>query len=200
MTDNFDIIRPILDVTDPDDFYHVQIIRRGKDHPGLPSANRTINSYYLSHLSPLEKYEQEIKDMCEYFGARAYINLARRSFRDVSIMTVKALVTRIADGDFKKPYRAWNTACGTIKSKKDTAWVVDVDKDAIGSVYNQQMEDFLRFLRPRGEEKVKHRIPTKSGYHLITNSFNVKEFNEQYPDIAVHRNNPTVLYIPKSLD
>ena len=37
-------------------------------------------------------------------------------------------------------------------------------------------------------------IPTKSGNHLITSPFNIKQFKEKYPDIDVHKNNPTLLY------
>lgn len=198
MIDNFHIIEPMLNVSDGDDFYHVQIIRRGKDHPELPSANRTIMSYYISKLSPMEKYRDEIKTLCEVFGARAYINLARRSFRDVTVNTVKSLVTRLAEGDFKKPYRAWNTVSGSLKSKKDTAWVVDMDNDCPGSDRAIAVENFINSLQPAGE-KIIARVPTKSGFHLITESFNVMEFNKVYPDISVHRNNPTVLYVPKSL-
>ena len=37
-------------------------------------------------------------------------------------------------------------------------------------------------------------IPTKSGCHLITTPFNLQQFKEKYPDIDVHKNNPTLLY------
>ena len=199
MVDNFGIVYPLLDTSDKDDFYHVQIIRRGKDHPNLPSANRTIISYYVSSLSPLSKYEYEIKTMCEIFKARAYINLARRSFKDVTIKTVKSLVTRISDGDYKKPYKAWNTVCGALKSKKDTCWVIDMDGYVIGCPEASEIENFVNSLTPIGD-KIKYRIPTKTGHHLITSGFHLQNFHTAYPDIEVHKNNPTILYIPKSLD
>lgn len=37
---------------------------------------------------------------------------------------------------------------------------------------------------------------TKSGYHLITKPFDMQVFRERFPDIDVHKNNPTNLYIP----
>ena len=43
-------------------------------------------------------------------------------------------------------------------------------------------------------------IPTKNGYHIITKPFNLKQFKDKYSDIDVHKNNPTILYIPKNLD
>lgn len=48
--------------------------------------------------------------------------------------------------------------------------------------------------------KIYDYIPTKNGYHIITKPFNLKQFKDKYPDIDVHKNNPTILYIPKSLD
>ena len=35
---------------------------------------------------------------------------------------------------------------------------------------------------------------------IITKPFNLKQFKDKYPDIDVHKNNPTILYIPKNLD
>ena len=37
-------------------------------------------------------------------------------------------------------------------------------------------------------------IPTKSGWHIITTPFNLQQFKEKYPNIDVHKNNPTLLY------
>ena len=44
-------------------------------------------------------------------------------------------------------------------------------------------------------------FPTKSGVHLITRPFNLKEFHDTFPDVDVHKNSMgTVLYIPDSLE
>jgi hypothetical protein len=42
-------------------------------------------------------------------------------------------------------------------------------------------------------------IPTKSGYHLITERFDVMEFKKQYPEVDIQKKNPTLLYLPDSL-
>ena len=42
MIDNFKLIKLLLRFPDDDTYYHLQIIRRGKDHPELPAANRMI--------------------------------------------------------------------------------------------------------------------------------------------------------------
>jgi hypothetical protein len=43
-------------------------------------------------------------------------------------------------------------------------------------------------------------IPTKNGCHLITKRFDGLEFYKQYPDIDIQKKNPTLLYLPESLE
>jgi hypothetical protein len=38
-------------------------------------------------------------------------------------------------------------------------------------------------------------IPTKSGIHIITRPFNLKNFKEKYPDVDVHKDNMVILYL-----
>ena len=42
--DNFNHISTLLKEDDPEYFYDVQILRRGKDHPELPAANWCVKS------------------------------------------------------------------------------------------------------------------------------------------------------------
>ena len=39
-------------------------------------------------------------------------------------------------------------------------------------------------------------IPTKNGSHILMKPFNLAKFKEKYPDVNVHKNNPTILYVP----
>jgi len=39
-------------------------------------------------------------------------------------------------------------------------------------------------------------IPSKNGYHVITSPFDVSEFSKSFPNIDIHKDNPTNLYIP----
>jgi hypothetical protein len=39
-------------------------------------------------------------------------------------------------------------------------------------------------------------IPSKSGFHIIMKPFNLQKFKSEYPDVEIHKNNPTNLYIP----
>ena len=47
MIDNFKLIKSLLTFPNDDIYYHLQILRRGKDHPELPAANRMIKAYFI---------------------------------------------------------------------------------------------------------------------------------------------------------
>jgi hypothetical protein len=198
MIDNFELIKPLLKFPDTDTYYHLQILRRGKDHPELPAANRMIKSYFIIDINDLDFYEQEIKGLCKFFGARAYINLAPKSIKKTTMLQLKYLAERAYIGDYKKIWKSWNTCAGEIKGE-EPRWVIDVDDTST---------DFIRLVdmsiatyepvkydeQGRYCSKVIATIPTKSGYHLITTPFNLQQFKKEYPDIDVHKNNPTLLY------
>lgn len=191
MIDNFELIKPLLTFPNDDTYYHLQILRRGKDHPELPAANRMIKAYFICSLEGLDYVEDEVKKLCEFFGARAYINLSPKSIKKTTMLQLKYLAERAYIGDFKKIWKSWNTCAGEIKGE-EPRWVVDVDSNDIK--WNHVMDD-IDTLEPYGmDTKYITNIPTKSGWHIITTPFNLQQFKEKYPDIDVHKNNPTLLY------
>ena len=202
MIDNFELIKSLLEFPNNDIYYHLQIIRRGKDHPELPAKNRMIKSYFICKLESLDYLKDEIKKLCEIFGARAYINLAPKSIERTTLLQFKYLSQRVYDGDYQKIWRSWDTCAGEVKGEKPR-WVVDIDskdkleilriKRFINSL-SAKILPMLDTIPPTNRELVLTEIPTKNGIHLITKPFNLQQFKEKYPDIDVHKNNPTLLY------
>ena len=196
MIDNFKLIKSLLEFPNDDIYYHLQILRRGKDHPELSAANRVIKPYFICSLESLDYVEEEIKKLCEFFGARAYINLAPKSIKKTTMLQLKYLAQRAYEGDFKKIWKSWNTCAGEIKGE-ESRWVVDVDGPTDGEIsefIEYQCEPVIKTFDGKIKSKIIEYIPTKSGYHLITIPFNLQQFKEKYPDIDVHKNNPTLLY------
>ena len=200
MIDNFELIKPLLNFPNDDIYYHLQILRRGKDHPELPAANRVIKAYFICSLESLDYIEDEVKKLCKFFEARAYINLAPKSIKKTTMLQIKYLAQRAYEGDFKKIWKSWNTCAGEIKGEEPRL-VVDVDNCDFRKGLDE-IEDFIDYkcdpkidpINVGFDTKIIADIPTKSGYHLITTSFNLQQFKEKYPDIDVHKNNPTLLY------
>jgi hypothetical protein len=193
MIDNFELIKPLLKFPNDDTYYHLQILRRGKDHPELPAANRMIKAYFICSLEGLDHVKDEVKKLCEFFGARAYINLAPKSIKKTTMFQLKYLAERAYIGDYKKIWKSWNTCAGEIKGE-ESRWVVDVDNPLEKMIYWWDIKKYINEeCEPVGDKTIAI-IPTKNGNHLITKPFNLQRFKETYPDIDVYRNNPTLLY------
>jgi len=199
MIDNIEHIKKLLNFEEKGDFYMLYVFKRKKDQPEGERDNhqsvRTIKSYCVDSIEYLEKRYDEIKQLCEMFKARAYIHVQKQNHRDVSLNMMVALAQRIQDGNHKQQ-GLFDSVVGQLKTY-EKRWVVDIDVSDYHAAY--EVTKFISTLKPEGP-KVESVIPTKNGYHLITGKFDVKTFSEQYPDIDIQKKNPTLLYLPNSLD
>jgi hypothetical protein len=199
MIDNLEIIKPLLNFDNEGDFFHLLILKRKKDQPEGERDNhqsvRIIKTYCISGIDHLERRYDEVKQLCEMFKARAYIHVQKQNHKDVSLHMMVDLAQRIQNGNMYQQ-GLFDSVVGQIKTY-EKRWIVDIDtKDwmTVHAVYQ-----FIDSLRPEGP-KVETIIPTKNGYHLITARFDVMEFKKQYPEIEIQKKNPTLLYLPDSLD
>ena len=193
MVDNFELIRTLLKFESKDDFYFIQILQRSKDNPEIGANNRLVKSYYIRSLEYFDSKKNEIKQVCELYKARAYIHLTKRSYKDVALEMLQNLVQRIRCDQMEEVYRCFTTACGISYQKEDKSWIVDIDDN----VDHRTINTILRFIETECEPigpKFIALVPTVNGHHLITTPFNLQKFSEQYPEINVHKNNPTLLY------
>lgn len=193
MVDNFELIRTLLKFESKDDFYFVQILQRSKDNPEIGANNRLVKSYYIRSLEYFDSKKNEIKQVCELYKARAYIHLTKRSYKDVALVCLQNLVERIRYDQVDEIYRCYDSACSVSYVKANKTWVVDIDEPIDNRAVNNILLFIERECQPIGS-KFKALIPTKSGFHLITTPFDMSTFAKQYPNIDVHKNNPTLLY------
>ena len=202
---NFEQIKSLLVFDDKGDwFYFLQILQRHKDNPEVKnlSNSRVIKTYYISTIDYLTLKEEEIKFLCGMYNARAYINLNPRSYERLAFHMLKEITDRILNKDYKSVSKAYDSTCGKF-SVGDKKWIVDIDEEEIPfkltmdielcdpityPIYNNEKHVFI------GQSKIIATIPTKSGWHLITKPFNLKQFKDKYPEVDVQKNNPTVLY------
>ena len=190
--DNFDLIKALINFSEVSGvFFHLQVIRRGKDHPDLPSANRVIKAYYVTSSEYLDKIKDEVIKLCQLFGARAYINIGAKSFENLAKLMNFRLSERIYSGDVKKIYKVVNTCAGELKTL-NTRWIIDIDDVRIK---NQVLDWLDSYFNQSERVYLLAEIPTLNGVHLIVLSkFDTELFKEQFPNIDVHKNNPTLLY------
>jgi len=200
MIDNIELVKSLLNFEEKGDFYMLYIFKRKKDQPEGERDNhqsvRTIKTYCIESVDHLDRRYDEVKQMCEMFKARAYIHVQKQNHFDVSLNMMVDLAQRIQNGQHNQK-GLFDSVVGQIKTK-EKRWIVDVDTkdsvevDAVKFAIN-------KFCRPESD-KIESIIPTKNGYHLITERFDVLEFSKHFPNVDIQKKNPTLLYLPNSLD
>jgi hypothetical protein len=199
MIDNIEIIKTLLNFSEQGDFYMLYVFKRKKDQPEGERDNhqsvRTIKTYCIESIDHLERRYDEIKQLCEMFKARAYIHVQKQNHKDVSLNMLSSLAERIRDG-VSNQKGLFDSVVGQIKTQ-EKRWIVDIDTKDIQELRNVQVT--INKCKPEGP-KTKYVIPTKNGFHLITDKFDVLEFKKQYPEIDIQKKNPTLLYLPNSLE
>ena len=199
MIDNIKLIKPLLNFSDPEDFYMLYVLKRKKDQPEGERDNhqsvRTIKTYCIGSIEHLEKRYEEIKQLCEMFKARAYIHVQKQNHKDVSLNMLATLAERIRDG-VNKQQGLFDSVVGQIKTQ-EKRWIVDIDTKEKSFI--EEVATFINVKCEPIRDKINEIIPTKNGYHLITDKFDSKTFSEQYPETDVQKKNPTLLFLPNSL-
>jgi len=199
MINNLELIKPLLNFDNEDDFYMLYIFKRKKDQPEGERDNhqsvRTIRSYCIKSIEQLEKRYDEIIQLCEMFKARAYIHVQKQNHKDVALDMLVDLAQRIKSGQHQQQ-NLFDSVVGQMKTY-EKRWIVDIDTKDEDTILN--IRYIINTIRPEGL-KVHRNIPTKNGYHLITDRFDVMEFKKYYPDVDIQKKNPTLLYYPDSLD
>lgn len=191
MINNFDTIQLLLDFRSDDDFYHCQIIKRKKEHPELRSNSYIVKTYYIKKYEELDYYRDEMIALAELHNARVQINLNRRSFEKIAFHTQKKIADQLMNKDYRSVRKAYNSCCGKYSNETDKKWIIDIDtKDS------DFMEEIEELLHAKLDVQDFIELPTKNGYHIITKPFNLQEFKKYYDNIDIHKNNPTILYIP----
>ena len=215
MIDNIELIKPLLNFENEGDFYMLYVLKRKKDQPEGERDNhqsvRTIKSYCIESIEYLEKRYDEIKQLCEMFKARAYIHVQKQNHKDVSLEMMVSLADKIKNGQNNQK-NLFDSVVGQLKTY-EKRWVVDVDDVKPFSplmMWHIEYEckpitvrKFDEVGIPIGYEvgpKIESVIPTKNGHHLITKRFDVMEFKKKFPDVDIQKKNPTLLYLPDSLE
>ena len=88
-------------------------------------------------------------------------------------------------GELKKPWKIFYKAFGNTKSEEQR-WIVDVDRqdDIDDKEYLSQITYVIESCSSGFDKNVITTIPTKSGFHIITHPFNVKEYNDKMDAFA----------------
>jgi hypothetical protein len=207
MIDNINIIKPLLNFEEKGDFYMLYVFKRKKDQPEGERDNhqsvRTIKTYCIESVDHLERRYDEVKQLCEMFKARAYIHVQKQNHRDVSLDMLSSLAERIKNG-VQNQKGLFDSVVGQIKTQ-EKRWIIDIDNVSMDGFnhdpYQVSLREYINELQKEaGKEQGMTFVKTRSGFHIITQPFNVMKFKEKYPDVDIQKKNPTLLYYPNTLN
>ena len=186
--DNMSTIKRLLNFENEGDFYMLYVFKRKKDQPEGERDNhqsvRTIKTYCVDSVEYLEKRYDEIKQLCKMFKARAYIHVQKQNHKDISLEMMMSLAERIKNGQSNQK-GLFDSVVGKIKTR-EKRWIVDIDTKDFKTLV--EVGDFIDNLRPIGNKSITT-IPTKNGFHLITERFDVISFKNRYPEIDIQKKN-----------
>ena len=200
--DNLDSVELLMNFEHEWDFYYLIIIKRKKDNPKENIKNNIkYKTYYIkSEEELLDKYK-EIKNLCDYYNARAMIYLNKRNMEDIKLTCVSDMLTTVQANNLFALHRSVEKTIGQHNSerKERKKWIVDLDFRRYDdeNAY-RHIHASIELARPTGDKKISE-IPSVSGCHIITSPFDLQQFRETHPDIDVHKDNPVNLYIPKKI-
>ena len=204
MINNFNQIGKILDIQSfivkdiikDEECFFLQIIKRRKDNPEMKRDAWFLHYMYIRNSDHLFFLQDEIIQFCNDNNARAYINLNPVSKKKVALGTLELISKNLASDNYNID-NCYISTMGKTKSPKEARlWLIDNDSQKEASPL---MIAFLEHTcRPVSKDyynqKIISIIPTKNGHHIITKPFDVLQFRTKYPDIDIHKNNPTLLY------
>ena len=197
--DNFELIKSLLSFNSSDEFYMIQILQRGKDQQNAKSSSevRVIKTYFINSFDYLDNRKEEIIKLCEIFNARAYINLNKKNFKQISMKGLELMSHLIVHEEYHKFRTLFESACGQSGAcDGNKTWIIDIDSKNEKII--TEIEDIVNQCEPLNKKKIINKIPTVNGYHLITTPFNKQKFKDLYNNnIDIHDNNPTLLYFNK---
>lgn len=191
MIDNFDLLRKFVPETKDEGLVlHLQIFKRRKDNPDLSHNCVLLGSYFINSQSKYDKLRPTITELCKAENARAMLSLSPRSEEDLTHTLALTAAQRVYNKDYHSPWCIFDSVFDNIPATKKY-WVVDIDNLTLESIiYKSLIND--SYLTPSDIT----RVPTKNGCHYIIEPVDIRPLRELIPELDVHKNNPTVLFIP----
>ena len=199
MTDNFRQLKRLMDFSDEEKFYYLQILARSKD--GNSKATKVIKNYYIANEEYLDEHEEQIKGLCEFFHARAYLRLNRRNYKDVAHENLKQIANSLSYEQYEFVRKSYSKACGRTNDEENKIWIVDIDENLPMRTETETLSTVIQKIKELHTEIQKDYtvldvLETPNGKHILSNPFNVKKFKDHFgehsPDIK--KDNPTILY------
>ncbi len=184
------LLENMFDFSDKSCFYFIQILDRTKK---WNNKNRCVKSYFVDSREDLLAKREEMITISTATWARVYVHPARRRKSKIDLELIAYIANRLVESNLcNKMWRAYESVCGRNKWV-ETRWLIDVDTKDIW--YLDEVMLSLEDLWLQCSDYLL--VNTVKWFHIITKrKFDLKRFQETFPWIYVHSNNPTILFAP----
>lgn len=191
--DNSSIIAHFMPYQDDGDtFLYTEMLDRGKAKGN--NGHRLLKTFYHRSLEEFTNQLPVIKALCDLSCVRACTRLAPRSWKRVGKEHVRLVIETALTENWLGMKSLYNRALG-ISRPIQKYWLWDIDE--VNSKTAELAQVLSRTYNDNDDMPVlRATIPSKKGLHYITIPFNAIAIQEIYPEIQVHKDNPTNLYIP----
>lgn len=202
MINNFEQIRNLLTFPNENSFYFLEILKRRKENPEMERHAKLIRDYYLYSLADFDKVKDGVIELCNEHNARAYFRLNLRDSKKIAHQYLKRIAELLITEDYKAIPKCYASVTGEFHHDPDKKWLIDIDGS--GEDLQWKLNDVCLLIDQITEgnpDTIIVRIPTKNGLHLIVRPFRLDVFKEKiknagWEDIDIHKDNPTILYMP----
>ncbi len=203
--DNFDLFYDFLQTRNfsEGDFYYIELIKRRSDEPLLPVSTLKLKSFKIYNPDQLLELKDKIIKICDQHNTRAYISPTKKNLRKVALGVNRSIAINL-ESDNLDIEHAYQSTVHKSKSDKKPFVIVDVDwKDVLSEGVTQEelkieIDNKLKecLSLSKVDESIMLQVPTKNGVHFVCKPFKKDLFTQQYPNIKIHKNAFTPLYIP----
>lgn len=201
MIDNFDDVAEFISgkkLTE-DNFFYLTIVKRRKDNPDMKYGEINIDNIFIKSEEHLYDMKDRIIEICSQNNARAYFYINVRSKKKVALETLKSIVNSITSENYEIK-NSYASNCGKHHADPDKHWVVDIDIEDFEvfdftTLDHDIIPDIKKLQKYPENQREVVVIKTKNGFHIICKPFKLLEFKKKYPQVTVHKNSPTLLYI-----
>lgn len=186
--DNFELLSELyrnnVHAPKSDSFIFGQIMVRKKDGSRFSrSNNKIIRDIIFDTPEDFHEKKEEVITLATSVGARVYINPNPRFYSEIAISMAGVCLDHIRNGSQRAVRGAFSTACGKYKTPR-SMWIIDVDDGEALSSVESYIPDHYEYTI----------VPTVNGHHILVQGFDVRELRTTFPDMDIHKNNPTLLY------
>ena len=182
---------------------------KGSVHDKL--VNDRDSAFFSKDICTIYKevpLKDELKDMV-YTGSTPMLD---ELFAELEFYSLLKKIPQ-KEKNYQKEYKILKDV-NEIKKDKIISYYIECDKEnyhlanILGAgvydgenlfyVEKEKVKEVIDYItnecEPLNQNKFCYRINTAHGVHLITTPFNTAKFCQRFPDIDVHKNNPTLLY------